>query len=103
MPAGFHDYVYGITLPIGVNDVTAGQIVEILAVMHVGPKAHRAIGECALTSVDVLLREHYFVFLGFGTFEKTVFKSSYTWIRPPSKGNEELSLRRMVVVSIVPE
>lgn len=40
MPAGFHDYVNGITLPVRVYNVSAGQIVEILAVMHVGPKAH---------------------------------------------------------------
>lgn len=58
MPSCLHDDVDGTPLPVGVDDVTAGQVVEILAVVRVGPQAHRAVGKGALTSVDIFFRKH---------------------------------------------
>ena len=37
VPAGFHNDMDGSALPIGVHDVAAGDIVEVLAVMHIRP------------------------------------------------------------------
>ena len=58
MPTGLHDDMDGVALPVGIHDVTAGKIVEIFAVVRIGPKAHGAIGKGALSPVDILLRKH---------------------------------------------
>lgn len=58
MPSSFHDDMDGVALPVCVDNVAAGQIVKILAVVRVRPQAYRAVCECALTPVDVLLRKH---------------------------------------------
>jgi len=50
-------------LPIGVHNVAAGKIVEVLAVMHIGPEADGAVGEGALPSFDVFGRKHIYIFL----------------------------------------
>ena len=58
MPSGFHDDVNGTALPVGVDNVTAGEVAEVLTVVRVRPQAYGAVGECALAPVNVLLREH---------------------------------------------
>lgn len=58
MPPCFHDDVDGTALPVGVDNVAAGKIVEVLAVVRVRPQAYGAVGERALAPVNVLLREH---------------------------------------------
>ena len=40
VPSGFHDYMDGATLPVGVDNVSAGQVAEVLAVVGVRPQAH---------------------------------------------------------------
>ena len=55
----------GVALPVCVDNVAAGQIVKTLAVVRVRPQAHGAVGKCALTPVDVLLREHSGTISGF--------------------------------------
>lgn len=54
MPTGLHDDMDGVALPVCVDNVTAGQIVKILAVVRIRPQAHGAVGKGALTPVDVL-------------------------------------------------
>ena len=58
MPACFHNHVDGIALPISVDNVAARKIVEVFAVMRVRPEADRGFSESALSSVNVLYREH---------------------------------------------
>jgi hypothetical protein len=62
VPAGLHDDVDGGALPIGIHDVTTRKIVEVLAVMHIGPEADGAVGEGALPSFDVFGRKHIYFF-----------------------------------------
>lgn len=58
MPSSLHDDVDGTALPVGVDNVTAGKVAEVLAVVRVRPQAYGAVGECALAPVNVFLREH---------------------------------------------
>lgn len=63
VPAGFHNDVDGGSLPVGVHDMATGKVVEVLAVMHIRPYTHGAVGEGALPSFDVFRRKHIYIIL----------------------------------------
>ena len=60
VPAAVQDNVDVTALPIGIDDATAGHIVEILAMMHVRIQADGGGGECKLPPIDVFLWKHTF-------------------------------------------
>ena len=62
-----------VALPVGPGYLPAWDVAEVLAVVHVGPQAHRAVGPGALASADVFTWEH----LSYGCY--TIFFVLFGW------------------------